>query len=254
MATTTPTQEERRGTWPMKEDRQTSEPGSKRRSIHVREVAANVGYLTLPDLVGSEDVSTAKLVKKLARRLRFSSGQRVYPTEVTNGSLIILEGTVNIFLPYKGERTFVKRLEKGSIVGEMPFLGQRMLDTHAVAVGPCFVRVLDESAATELLLRSPELHVRLQKLSGPRHSEYLGLYVYRLRPFEWRLVRFLLEKADHDGVIRGLTHADIAEALRAPHRETVSQAMRSLRRKGWIESDKGKIKLIDRDALRKFAS
>ena len=124
----------------MKEDRQTSEPGSKRRPMHVSEVAANVGYLNLPDLLGSEDVSTANLIKKLTRRLRFSSGQRVYPTEVTNGSLIILEGTVNIYLPYKGERTFIKRLEKGSILGEMPFLGQRMLDTHAVAAGACSVR------------------------------------------------------------------------------------------------------------------
>jgi CRP-like cAMP-binding protein len=132
--------------------------------MHIREVAANVGYLMLGDLVGPEDTGTAELVRRLSRTLRFSSGQRLYPTKRTERSLIILEGTVNIFLPYKGERTFVKRLEKGSIVGEMPFLGQRMLDTHAVAVGPCPVRVLDESAATELLLRSPELHVRLQKL------------------------------------------------------------------------------------------
>jgi CRP/FNR family transcriptional regulator len=238
----------------MKEDRQSSEPSPSRRPLQVREVAANVGYLTLPDLVGSEDVSTAKLVKKLTRRLRFSSGQKVYPTEATKGSLIILEGTVNIFLPYKGERTFVKRLEKGSILGEMPFLGQRMLDTHAVAAGACSVRVLDEPAATELLLRSPELHVRLQKVSGPRHSEYLGLYVYRFRSFEWRLVRFLLDKADEHGIVSGLTHGDIAEALRAPHRETVSQALRRLRRRGWIQSDRGKIKLIDLDALRKFAT
>jgi CRP-like cAMP-binding protein len=117
---------------------------------------------------------------------------------------------------------------------------------------PC--GVLDEPAATELLLRSPELHVRLQNVSGPRQSEYLGLYVYRLRPFEWRLVRFLLDKADDQGIVSGLTHGDIAEILRAPHRETVSQAMRSLRRKGWIQSDRGQIKLVDRDALRKFAS
>jgi CRP-like cAMP-binding protein len=238
----------------MKEDRQTNEPSPSRRPMRVREVAANVGYLNLQDLVGSEDVSTANLVKKLTRRLRFSSGQRVYPTEVTDGSLIILEGTVNVFLPYKGERTFIKRLEKGSILGEMPLLGQRMLDTHAVAAGGCAVRVLDESAATELMLRSPEFHVRLQKATGPRHYEYLGLYVDGFRPFDRRLVRFLLDNADEHGIVSGLTHGDIAEALRAPHRETVSQAMRRLRRKGWIQSDRGKIKLIDLDALRKFAS
>jgi CRP-like cAMP-binding protein len=129
-----------------------------------------------------------------------------------------------------------------------------MLDTHAVAAGACSVRVLDEPAATELLLRSPALHVRLQKISGPRQSEYLGLYVYRFRSFEWRLVRFLLDKADDQGIVSGLTHGDIAEALRAPHRETVSQALRRLRRRGWIQSDRGKIKLIDLDALRKFAT
>jgi CRP/FNR family transcriptional regulator len=237
----------------MREESQTSKAGSRRRPLRVREVEANVGYLRLPDLVGPRDPRTASLVKKFSRILRFSSGQRVYPTEATQGSLIILEGRVDVVIPYKG-RTFIKRLEGGAIFGDMPFLGQRMFGAHAVAAGVCQVRVLDESGASKLLLSSPEFYLRLQRLCAPRHYEYLGLYVDRLQSFEWRLVRFLLEKADHDGVIRGLTHADIAEALRAPHRETVSQAMRSLRRKGWIESDKGKIKLIDRDALRKFAS
>jgi CRP/FNR family transcriptional regulator len=237
----------------MRGESQTSKADSGRGPLHVREVAANVGYLRLPDLVGPGDVRTANLVNKLTRRLRFSSGQRVYPTKATEGSLIILEGTVDVFIPYEGGGTFVKCLEKGAILGDMPFLSQRMFDTYAVAAGFCPVRVLDEPGACELLLRSPEFYLRFQKLSGPRAYEYLGLYVNHFRRFDWRLVRFLLEKADAHGVIRGLTHGDIAEALRAPHRETVSQAMRRLRRKGWIESDKGKIKLIDLEALRKFA-
>jgi CRP-like cAMP-binding protein len=237
-----------------KEERHYGGSSSIQRPMHVREVAANVGYLKLGDLVGQGGTADAELVRRLSRTLRFSTGQTIYPAKSTERLLIILEGTANLFLRYRGERTFVKHLEPGSIVGDMPLWGLRMLDTHAVATGHCQVRVLDETAAAELLRASPELHFRLRIVSGPSHHEVLGLYIDGFRPFDRRLVRFLLDEADDQGVVSGLRHADIAEILRAPHRETVSQAMRRLRQKGWIQSDRGRIKLIDLDALREFAS
>jgi CRP-like cAMP-binding protein len=129
-----------------------------------------------------------------------------------------------------------------------------MLDTHAVAAGRCKVWILDESAAMRLRRSSVDFLLRLQQANALGLCECLGLYIDGFRTFDRRLARFLLDKADDQGIVSGLTHGDIAEILRAPHRETVSQALRSLRRKGWIQCDRGKIKLIDLDALRKFVS
>src|SRR5215467_85797 len=115
----------------MKIDRQSSASSLGQRPLRLREMSASVGYLKLGDLVAPSDIKTSQLVRRLSKTLRFASGQRLYPTEETERSMMIIEGTANIFATYKGERTFVKRLERGSIVGDIAFLGLRMLDAQA---------------------------------------------------------------------------------------------------------------------------
>src|SRR5260370_30746103 len=100
----------------------------------------------------------------------------------------------------------------------MPLWGQRMLDTFAVPVGRCDVRVLDEPAATRLLRGSPGLLLSLHEVNGPRLCHYVGRCIdVTFRSFECRLARFLLNNADRDGLLSGLTHDCIAQALRTPH-------------------------------------
>jgi CRP-like cAMP-binding protein len=47
---------------------------------------------------------------------------------------------------------------------------------------------------------------------------------------------------------------DLIAAALGTHRETVTRAVRSLVQKAWIESRRKRITLLDRDALRQFAS
>ncbi|HWX42916.1 MAG TPA: Crp/Fnr family transcriptional regulator [Blastocatellia bacterium] len=238
----------------MKESRNSTERGGTQREMLVKVVASSIGYLKLEDLIAPGDTGSARLFNRLSRKLRFATGQQIYPQKDGKRMLVVVvEGAMNLFLRDTGKRTFVKRVEKGSIVGEMPSWGQRMLDTHAVAAGRCEVWILDESAATELKRRSLELLLKLQEGNGLTLYQCLGSRVDRFRTFDRRLARFLIDHADEDGIVCGLTHSDIAAAL-GTHRETVTRAMRSLRRKGWIQSHRGKITLVNRDALREFAS
>jgi CRP/FNR family cyclic AMP-dependent transcriptional regulator len=216
--------------------------------------ASNVGYLKIADIIAADDTRSVKLLNRLSKKRRFESGQQVYPMKFGEPMLIVVvEGTVNLFLRRRGRQTFLKRLEKGSLLGEMPSWAQRMLGTRAVAEGGCELRILDESSATKLKTGNLGLLLRLQELNALKLSENLELYVDLLSTFERRLARFLINKADEEGIVSGLRHADIAAALGA-HRETVTRAVRSLVQKAWIESRRKRITLLDRDALRHFAS
>jgi len=238
----------------MKKRKDSIERSGRPRVLQLKEVAASVGYLKLANLIGPEDARTARRLNRLSKKLRFAAGQQIYPLGDGERLLIVVvEGAINLFLGDVRKQTFVKALGEGSVVGDMPLWGQSMLSTRAVAAGRCEVRVLDESAATDLLQSSLELLFRLQQVNGPTLHQSLESNVDRFRTVESRLARFLIDNAGEDGTVRGLTHADIARVLRT-HRETVTKAVRSLARRGWIESQRKKITLLDRDALRELAS
>jgi CRP-like cAMP-binding protein len=238
----------------MREPRESIERSTGQLEMPLEVFASNVGYLKLADIIAAEDTRGVKLFNSLSKKRRFESGQQVYPMKFGEPMLIVIvEGTVNLFLRRRGRQTFLKRLEKGSVLGEMPSWAQMMLGTRAVTEGQCEVRVLDESAATKLKTGNLELLLRLQELNALKLSENLELYVDLLSTFERKLARFLMEKADEHRVVRGLRHADIA-AIFKTHRETVTKAVGDLTKRGWIESKRRKITLLDQDALREFAS
>jgi CRP-like cAMP-binding protein len=239
---------------PMRESKDQIEGRERQAEMLAKVVAANIGYLKVADLIDAGDARSARLLNRLSRKLRFDMGQQVCPAQDGERVLIIIvEGAVNLFLRHRGREKFLKRVEKGYVVGEMASWGQRMLNTRAVAAASCEVWMLDESAAGKLKRSSIELLLRLQEIGVLMHCQCVDSRVDGFRPFEARLARFLIDKADAKGIVSGLTHAHIAAAF-GTHRETVTKAMRILARRRWIKSERKKITLLDRDALREFAS
>jgi CRP/FNR family cyclic AMP-dependent transcriptional regulator len=219
----------------------------------LRHVASNVAYLNLDEMLGPEDRQVIRLIPRLSTRLKFSTGEIVWPTEETRSSLVILwRGTINIFLRHRATRTFVKKIEPHSVFGNMTrSWSQMMLSSLAVAAEPCEVRVLDESAARRLLARSPKLKSRLDDVICARNVEMTT--GYRDAQFDdvpSMLAKLLLAAADERGVVR-LTHEEIADRL-GVHRPTVWKAVRSMKRKGIIESKWRKITVLDREGLREL--
>jgi CRP-like cAMP-binding protein len=238
---------------PMRKSKDQIEGSERQSGMLAKVVASNIGYLKVADLIDAGDARSARLLNRLSRKLRFDTGQQVCPAQDGERVLIIIvEGAVNLFLRHQGREKFLKRLEKGHVVGEMTSWGQRMLSTRAVAAARCEVWMLDESAADKLKRSSIALLLRLQELGALMHCQCVDSRIDGFRPFEAKLARFLLGKADEKGVVSSLTHANIAAAL-GTHRETVTRAIRTLARRGWIKSERKKITLLDLDALRDFA-
>lgn len=79
-----------------------------------------------------------------------------------------------------------------------------------------------------------------------------GSMCNQLHSVDHRLCRFLLLMHDHqDSSLILLTHEQIAQAL-GVRRETVSLSARALQERGLIKYVRGRIRVLDRDALERF--
>ncbi len=71
------------------------------------------------------------------------------------------------------------------------------------------------------------------------------------RPASRRLAERLLALADASGELRA-THQALAEEIGAA-RESVSRALKSFERKGWVMLGRGHLRILNEEALRRFA-
>lgn len=67
-----------------------------------------------------------------------------------------------------------------------------------------------------------------------------------------RIAERLVKIADDDGVVQA-THHDIATEL-GTAREVVSRQLHEFQKRGWLEQGRGRVRLLQPDALARFAA
>jgi CRP/FNR family transcriptional regulator len=65
-----------------------------------------------------------------------------------------------------------------------------------------------------------------------------------------RLARRLLTRADNSGIVVA-THMDLATEL-GTAREVISRQLKEFERAGWVDAARGRVRVIDSDALRRI--
>jgi CRP/FNR family cyclic AMP-dependent transcriptional regulator len=157
-----------------------------------------------------------------------------------------------------GRETVMNVVGAGELLGDLSAIDGEprsatviaMETTEAVVVGADdFGRFLEEHpSATVTLLRTVTHRLRL---SDRRRAEFGSLDVVS------RLARLIIELSDLYGTGDGdigvaLTQEELAGWTGAS-REAVVKALRQLRDRGWIETARRRIKILDRDALARRA-
>jgi CRP-like cAMP-binding protein len=193
--------------------------------------------------------------------------RRVY----RKGSVIFSEGDRSEWVAYlvkgsvkascfsaDGRETVMNVVGAGELLGDLSAIDGEPRSASVVAMetseavvvqGPDFTRFLEEHpAATVALLRTVTHRLRL---SDRRRAEFGSLDVVS------RLARLIVELSDLYGVGDGdigvaLTQEELAGWTGAS-REAVVKALRQLRDRGWIETARRRIRIIDRDALQRRA-
>jgi CRP/FNR family cyclic AMP-dependent transcriptional regulator len=231
------------------------QPSDAQREMLLRFLGRAVASIKLGDLLPPGHTGIWKVIAGCAVKQRFGAGERVSPGgDPAPWMMILQRGTISIFRQVGDRRILVKRLEPGTVLGEMPAWGQTMLCTEAVAALPSEILLFDRAAAELVRTGTPGLALRLGEMNGQGRVGVLRLFeAVKFRSADSRLASFLLERADDDGFVVGLTHQDIADHIMT-ERKTVTVALGRMRRAGLIAIKRKKIVLLRLEALLAIAS
>ena len=175
------------------------------------------------------------------------------PDESSERLYILRKGRVDLYrLTRSGRRLVTRRIQPGSVFGMMVLLGQTVQGNFAVTAEDSEIWVITREDILALLKKRPDVALRILEIVGNRLrllEERLVETVYS--SVQSRLVRFLLSNADtSSGLLLNFTHEEIGDNIGAV-RQTVSELLGNLRRRGLIVTKPRQIQIVDRRGLEK---
>lgn len=177
-------------------------------------------------------------------------GQLIYEPGATGEALFVLKaGRVRLYrITPDGRKLVLMTIGPGTVFGDMSVLGQSMVGSFAEAVESSVLCVMSRVDIESVILEHPRVALRMiQLLSRRLEDAERRLEQLAFAPVPARLARLLLE-LEHEGVVQGYSHQDLAEMIGAS-RETVSRALVEFKAAGWVEIDRRRVLLRDRGAI-----
>jgi CRP-like cAMP-binding protein len=205
-----------------------------------------VAYLDLGKMLSANRLEIASSVGRDLPIRRYTDGQPIGLAENHEPPLLyIVSGAVDIFFPCGLGRSAVTRAGPGILFGQAPSLGLSMMGARAQAAGQTAALVVDLEAGDALLSALPEW----RRLMGERlvRAEVELLRV-SFSAIESLLIAVLLELADEDGVVQGITQKALAARLRVT-RLMVLRVLTELKQAGLLEWKWKRMTLLDREGL-----
>jgi CRP/FNR family cyclic AMP-dependent transcriptional regulator len=197
--------------------------------------------LTPDDLTWLEKTTVMTTVRK---------GRIIYRQEDTAEGLFLLkQGRVRLSrISPSGKRLELAILAPGTFFGEMPLLGEQMRNAEAEAVEDCTLCVMSQADIERLVLRSPQVALRMLAVLGRRLAgceARLEALAYRSVPA--RLAAALLQLG-RSGTIEGVTHQDLGDMVGA-YRETITKILDEWQAAGFVELGRRRIRILNRNGL-----
>lgn len=210
------------------------------------------GYLGEMAVLGDLDPDEVDLLKGGAHEVTVGKDQVIYRQGERAERLFLLrEGRVRLSrLSPAGRERSVAVLEPGTFFGEMPPAGETMRNAQAVAMDICRLVIMSKDDFECLIQEKPQvaLHI-LEAIAGRLAQAEARLEDLAYRSVPARLASLLLRlSAKHDGVIEGLTHQDLGDALGA-YRETITKALDDFEARGFLEVARRRLRIVDRARL-----
>lgn len=202
--------------------------------------------LTPPEMAEIDRITVMK---------RFERFQNIYLSgDPANSIYLLKKGKVRlVYNTYDGQEGVLDILGPGDIFGELALLDDNEPRTEiAQAIEDSYICIVDKPVFERLLLTKPYLNLKITKFMGLRlktiESKIQNLLFHDA---ESRVYNLLVQLAKDFGeqhtqgtiINVNLTHQEIGNLVKAS-RQTVSDCMTQLKKKGWIASEKTKFILL----------
>lgn len=217
----------------------------------------------MPQLFDRLTPATRATVQELGRRVLYPPGTAVmFPGQIGDSVHFLLTGHVKIIAHgIGGKQTLLGLRGPGEILGEMSILDQKPRGSAVVAIDTVETFVLPAASFRAELERAPDLSLivmefLVQRLrdSDVKRAEHLSL------DSTGRIAARIVELAERFGVGEGtvtialpMTQSELAGWAGASV-ESAGRALATLRKLGWIETERRRIVVRELEALRTRAT
>ncbi|MDP2085554.1 MAG: Crp/Fnr family transcriptional regulator [Gemmobacter sp.] len=183
-------------------------------------------------------------------------GTRLFaPGDIARGFAVVLTGRVEVHLTGpSGREILLYAVEPGQscVQTTLGLLGDAPYTAEALAVTDCRVVSIPAPQFHDLMNQSAPFRGFVFRAFAARMADMTALLErVAFTRVEARLAAALLELAQGDTV--QITQADLAARI-GTAREVVSRRLDAMARQGQVTTDRGRIHLIDRDALARLAT
>lgn len=218
--------------------------------------ANKISYLRQVELFRDLGPKEMEEMDRTTTMITCPAGRIFYmPGETGEVLFILKEGSIQLYrLSPEGKKLVIARLGHGTVFGEMPIVGQGMHETFAEASEPCRLCVMSRTDVERLLLRRPQVTLRLLEIMSRRLAEAeVRLESLAFRSLPSRLAAQIVELAEERGpVIEGFSHQDLSEMV-GTYRETTTQILNTFKAEGYIDIGRRRLTVLDKEALREIA-
>ena len=226
------------------------------------------GYLRDIDIFQDLSPDEVETLGHRAPMQTVEAGSVFYSPEDASEVLFILKaGRVRIYrLSADGKALTTAIIEAGTIFGEMAILGQGMHDSYAESLTPCVLCLMSRDDVKRLLLGDQRIALRITETMGRRLLEAeRRLSDFAFKSLPERIATILVTLVEREPsrfsmwpsrAIRAevrFTHEQLAEMV-GTHRETATKVLNDWREQGLIELKRGKVVLLDLEALRRLSA
>lgn len=222
-----------------------------------------VRLLSMVDVL--EPLSPEEL-EELSRRVPdtyLDEGEVLYtPQEAGKKLFILKKGRVQVYeMNPEGSEITLSVVESGSVFGEMTLTGQSFEGVYVRALAPSYVCSLGLPDFEGLVLRNPEVGLRLVRvLAGRLRQSELRMADLVHKEVPARLATLILTLVESEGLVSGesyriatrYTHEQLGTMIGAK-RVAVSRAFSHLKEAGAVEFKNRYIHIIDMAKLREVS-
>lgn len=167
-----------------------------------------------------------------------------------NNLCLVIRGSVEIY--HASHNYFIKELHPETLFGDMPFLGQTMLITKALAgergaeIGYMDADTVRRWVRTNPLGLMEKIGSRLSEIEQEHYRSHFQLA-------DSRIAALLLDLAGKESVIEGYSHEDLGELL-GLYRETVTVILDAWKLDKLIEVNRMRITILEKRALKELSN
>ena len=171
--------------------------------------------------------------------------------EPCQGLYIVREGSVKIYkLSPEGREQILSYIKPVDSFNEVAVFDGGPNPANVSAAEPTTLWVVPRAAIVDLIQKNPQVALVVIQNLGTRLRHLVGLVEdLSLRQVSARLAKLLLETATSDE--RALTQQEMAARL-GTVREMIGRSLKQLEARGLIETERGRIVILDREGLERL--